>query len=302
MTVEGSRWGGVFPIPVTPFYRDLSVDIEGLRSEVRFCVESGAHGIVYPGVVSEFFTLSEAERLDCLKAVIEEVRGRIPVIAGVSSTSAPVAASLTRSACEVGANGYMATLPYVQHFFAPDLEYAVQYFEGIAAAGSGKPIILQNARIGYPMPLRLIPTLVARVPAIRYLKQETSPPTHELSAAIAMTRDVVEGVFGGLGGIYLLSELDRGAAGSMPAPPFVDVLVQVWNSAIAGNRDRARTLLAKLGSLFTYELMYNVAVIKEVLKRRGVIEQTSCRVPVPHLDEVDLRELDELLAHAGIVG
>lgn len=299
--MTSQRLRGVFPIPVTPFNPDLTVDTDSLRSQVRFCLAAGSHGIVYPGVVSEFFALDEAERTRALGVVLEQVGGRIPVLAGVSATSAPIAARLTAAARERGADGYMATLPYVQHFFSPDLDYAARYFGAIEAEGGGRPIVLQNARIGHPVPLRQLPELIRRVPTIRYIKQETSPPTHELSAAIQAVGSTIDGVFAGLGGIYLMSELRRGAAGSMPAPPFVDALVRVWDAGEAGRADEARRILSSLGALFTYELTYNVAVIKEILRRRGVIAHTACRVPVPALDPVDARELDELLTEVAAV-
>ena len=292
-------WRGIFPIPVTPFNPDLTIDYESLRRQVRFCLAHGAHGLVYPAVVSEFFTLGEDERRLVLETVLEEVDGRIPVIAGVTAASTPLAARLAGEAAGMGASGVMAMVPYVKHFFSPDLAYVVHHYRAVAAACDPLPLIMQNARIGHPVPLKTLPALLDKVPRIRYLKQETGPSTHQLSAAIEQVGKRLAGVFGGIGGVYLLSELDRGAAGSMPAPPFVDMLVQVYDAYQAKRRERAQELLAHLGPLFTFELLYNVAFIKEILRRRGVIAHISCRVPVPQLDAADTRIIDELMARLG---
>jgi len=287
-------WRGIFPIPVTPFKPDLSIDYDSLRRQVQFCLAHGAHGLVYPAVVSEFFALSEAERRSVLETVLDEVNGRIPVIAGVSATSTPIAAHLAREAVAMQASGVMSMVPFVKHFFSPDMDYIIRHFKAIAGVSGGLPIIMQNARIGHPIPLAALPTLLQELPTIRYLKQETGPSTHQLSAAIEAVGQQLDGVFAGIGGVYFITELDRGAAGSMPAPPFMDVLVRIYRHYNAGERAQARALLSRLGALFTYELLYNVSLIKEILRRRGVIEHTVCRVPAPHLDASDTREIDEI--------
>jgi len=292
-------WRGIFPIPVTPFKPDLSIDYDSLQRQVQFCLHHGAHGLVYPAVVSEFFTLSETERRSVLETVLDEVNGRIPVIAGVSATSTPIAAHLAREAAALQVSGVMSMVPFVKHFFSPDMGYIIRHFQEIAKASGHLPIIMQNARIGHPIPLASLPTLLQEVPTIKYLKQETGPSTHQLSAALEAVGKQLDGVFAGIGGVYLITELDRGAAGSMPAPPFVDVLVQVYRHYLTGEREQARALLSRLGSLFTYELLYNVSIIKEILRRRGVIEHITCRVPAPHLDSSDISIIDELFAGIG---
>lgn len=287
-------WRGIFAIPVTPFLSNGEIDHESLARQVRFCLDGGARGLVYPGVVSEFFTLTDAERRDAIQTVVKAAEGLVPVVAGVSAPSARAAAGITREAAEVGVCGVMATLPYVQHFFSPGSQFVQDYFGEISSNISG-PVILQNARIGHPIPIAGLAPVIAANPSIRYLKEETSPSTHQLSAAIEAVGDRLDGVFAGLGGIYLMSELDRGAAGSMPAPPFVDVLARVYERYDEGDRDGARARLNALAPLFTYELLYNLAVIKYVLHKRGVIAHETTRTPVPRMDAVDRREFDELL-------
>jgi len=287
-------WRGIFPIPVTPFKPDLSIDYDSLRRQVQFCLSYGAHGLVYPAVVSEFFTLSDAERRSVLETVLDEVNGRVPVIAGVTATSTPIATGLARDAAAMQIDGVMSMVPYVKHFFSPDMAYISRHFQSLAGAIGQRPIIMQNARIGHPIPIASLPALLQAAPTIRYLKQETGPSPHQLSAAIQAVGEQLDGVFAGIGGVYLITELDRGAAGSMPAPPFVDVLVRAYEHYQNGERAQARALQTRLGSLFTYELLYNVSIIKEILRRREVIEHTTCRTPASHLDETDAREIDEL--------
>ena len=63
---------------------------------------------------------------------------------------------------------------------------------------------------------------------MRYVKEENFPSTHTLAAAVTALSDEVDGVFGGLGGVYLSQELARGAVGTMPSPVAVDALVHAY--------------------------------------------------------------------------
>lgn len=288
------QWSGVYAIPVTPFHNDLSVDEESLIREVAFCLEAGAHGIAYPAVVSEFFTLDIEERRRLLEVVTTEVAQQVPVIAGVSSPSTPYSLKLAQHAASLGVSGALTMLPYVRHFFSPDVSYAVRHLQSVAEAGL--PIMFQNARIGFPLPIGELGGIVDAVPQIRAVKEETSPSTHQLGRAIKALEHHDVDVLGGLGGIYLLDELARGAAGTMPAPSFVDVLVNVFEQAKLGNREAARQDLGRCAPAFTYELLYNVGFIKDVLVRRGVIHSSACRVPVPHMDATDARQIDGFLS------
>lgn len=292
------EWHGIFPIPVTPFNSDGSVDNAGLQRQVEFCVTSGARGIVYPGVVSEFFTLSEAERRDANRAVVEAIDGRVPFVAGVAGTSAATANAHALDSASIGADGVMAVLPYVKHFYDPDYDFVREYYKAIASAEL--PIVLQNARIGSVVGFEVLRRLLDDVPLIRYLKQETSPSTHAIGDALSAVGDQLAGVFAGLGGVYLVNELERGACGSMPAPPFVDVLSRAYDAYVAGDLDGTYALTRRLAPLFNLELLYNVSFIKRVLVIRGVIRDATCRVPAPVMDAIDIQEIESSLEYAGI--
>ncbi len=138
------------------------------------------------------------------------------------------------------------------------------------------------------------------MPQIRWLKQEVGVSTHAVSAAVERFGSRLDGVFAGLGSIWLVNELDRGATGTMPAPPYVDIIADALRDYTSGDRTAAVERLTPLGALFTYELLYNVEVIKYILVRRGVISSTICRAPVPGLDAVDRRTIGEAAAAIGL--
>src|SRR5690349_868710 len=105
---------GVFTIPCTPFHEDGSLDEASLRREVRFCLECGAHGLVGPVNASEFYTLTDAERLRVMTIIAEENAGRVPYVAGCSAVSAAHGVMLARHAHSIGAAAIMAMPPVIR--------------------------------------------------------------------------------------------------------------------------------------------------------------------------------------------
>ena len=94
---------GSYVAMVTPF-RDGKLDEEGIRSLVEFHVENGTHGIVACGTTGESATLSHEEHDRVVELVIEQVNGRIPVIAGSGSNSTAEAVQRTQYAMRAGAD------------------------------------------------------------------------------------------------------------------------------------------------------------------------------------------------------
>jgi 4-hydroxy-tetrahydrodipicolinate synthase len=295
---EASTFRGVVPIPVTTFASDGTLDLAGLRSQVEFCLGHGADGILYPGVVSEFYTLTDQERCTAVETVVDAVGGRVPVAVGVTGASTERAVEFTQHAASLEVAAVMTMVPYVQHFFGPSAQFVGGHTRRVAEVGV--PVIMQNARVGFPLGAQALAEVVAAVPGVRYVKEESNPPTHGISAVVKALGDSIEGVFGGIGGVYLVNELERGAIGTMPSPAFVDRVVSAYRTWSAHGPEAAQGEIESMGSLFTREVLYNVVFHKEVLRRRGVIAGTTVRIASPALDEFDLADLERLMRQAGL--
>ncbi len=137
----GERFEGIIPALITPFTDDLSaVDEEGLRENVSRLVEAGVHGVVPAGSTGESSTLSHAEHRRVIEVVVDEVNGKVPVIAGAGSNSTWEALELSTYAEDVGADAILSVVPY---YNKPPQEGLVQHFSEIAEAVE-IPIILYN--------------------------------------------------------------------------------------------------------------------------------------------------------------
>ena len=102
---------GVIGFPVTPFHPDLSVDFEALRTNLKAMFASPLAAVVAAGGTGELYSLTPAEHLGVVKTVVEEARGRVPVIAGTGFNAA-TGIELARQAAAVGADGILAFPPY----------------------------------------------------------------------------------------------------------------------------------------------------------------------------------------------
>lgn len=290
-----TRFAGIFPILQTPFDESGAIEIESLRREVDFCLRAGAHGLVIPANASEFFTLSDAERFQLAEAVLAATDGRVPVIITCNGVSVQAAVAFTRHAVAHGAAGIMALPPYVRR---PNETGVHAYYEAMAAAADGLPVIVQNADppLGTPLSIPSLVRLIERAPGIRYVKEEVTPGGQRMTALIRAAGDRLHGVFGGQNGLWLINEMDRGACGNMPASGLVDVHVRIYDLHRAGKRDEADALSQCLLPLLNLGSQYGVAFAKELLWRRGVIRTKVCRDPqAAMLDEYDLADLDRFL-------
>ncbi len=287
-----TRFEGIYPILQTPFDESGTIDFDSLRREIDFCLRAGAHGVVIPANASEFFTLSDAERFQLAEATLEDVGGRVPVIISCNGVSIQAAVAFTRHAVAHGAAGIMALPPYVRR---PNEAGVHAYYEAVAAAAEGRPVIVQNADppLGTPLSPPSLVRLMGRAPGVRYVKEEATPGGQRMIALIRAAGDRLHGVFGGQNGLWLINELDRGACGNMPACGVVDVHVRIYDLYREGKREEADALSQRLLPLLNLGSQYGVAFAKELLWRRGVIRTKVCRDPqAAILDEYDLADLE----------
>jgi len=126
---------------VTPFKEGGEVDEAGLRALVNHLIEvEGVDGLVPCGTTGESPTLSHEEHGRVIEVVVQEARGRVPVIAGTGSNSTAEAIEMTRHAEEVGADATLQVCPY---YNKPMQDGLLAHFEAVAKA-TRLPVILYN--------------------------------------------------------------------------------------------------------------------------------------------------------------
>src|SRR6185369_15278043 len=121
---------GVISFPCTPFHKDLSLNLDGLRKNLRVLLKQPLCAIVAPAGTGEIHTLSQAEHFGVLKTTVEEVRARVPVLTG-AGVNTPIATEIAQAAVSVGASGILAFPPYYPN---PDEDGIIAYYRAIAEA------------------------------------------------------------------------------------------------------------------------------------------------------------------------
>ena len=158
---------GVFPYLVSPVQESGDVNADVLERLCDDLIKAGVHGLTPLGSTGEFAYLSWAQRRRVVEVVVGTARGRVPVVAGVASTTISDAVSQAREFERLGCSGILAIL---EAYFPVSDEGVFAYFKAIADAVS-IPLVLytnpnfQRSDLSLPVIDRL-----SRVPNIRYIK------------------------------------------------------------------------------------------------------------------------------------
>jgi dihydrodipicolinate synthase/N-acetylneuraminate lyase len=291
----GTLMRGIFPILITPFDQQERVDEDGLRSVVEYTIGAGVHGL---GIAlgSEILKLTEPERKQVIAIVVDQTRGRVPVVVNTGAQANWTAALYSRQAEDLGAAAVMCLPP--TPVSGSELR---SYFRAFSDAVN-VPVFIQDTQTTL-VPAGLIRQIADESERVRYAKVESPPQPTQVAAAVQASAGLVT-IFGGAGGTYLIEELRRGALGTMPWPSQPEAFVRIWDLWQAGDERGAMDLhereIAPLARLATAGIRLGHTIHKEILRRRGVIASALVRGPSDPLDALTRRELDEVCDRLGI--
>jgi len=266
---------------VTPMTADNQLDWDSLHKLVEWHLEKGTHGIVAVGTTGESATLSVQEHLDVVKRVVDQVNGRIPVIAGTGANATDEAIELTSAAKDAGADACLLVTPYYNR---PTQEGLFRHFEAVAKAVA-VPQILYNvpARTGVDMMAETVLRLDG-VPNIIGIKEATGDldRAKQIIDSCSDSFVVTSGddatavelmLLGGKGDISVTANV---------APAQV---AQMCELAIAGKAEEARALNEQLMPLHNAMFVEsNPIPVKWAVQELGLI-QGGIRLPLTPLAE-----------------
>jgi dihydrodipicolinate synthase/N-acetylneuraminate lyase len=283
---------GVFPILITPFDEHSRIDEESLRSLIEFNIEAGVHGL---GVAlgSEIFKLSEPEREQVTRIVVDQVRKRVPVVINTGAAGTDLAVYYSKLAQEHGADAVMVIPP---SFMPAGPSEVREYYRAISDA-IDIPIFIQDVG-NAPVPAGLARQIAEECEHARYIKVEVQPVASRVADTVAVAGDQLT-IFGGAGGSYFIEEMRRGSKGTMPFCTQPEAFVAVWNLYQAGKTAEAREVFTKyiepINRIAAQGNGLFYAVHKELLVRRGIIRNAKVRAPAPVVDPLTLTELHEAI-------
>lgn len=286
---------GVIPYLVTPLDAEGEVDRAALGALCEHLVEAGVHGLCPLGSTGEFAYLDLRRREAVVETVVKAAAGRVPVIAGVASTSTHEAVAQAKRWAGIGADGLLAVL---EAYFPVPEEGVVSYFSAIADA-TELPVTLytnpnfQRSDLSLPAIDRL-----SHHPNIRWVK-DASTNTGRLLSILNRTEGRL-GVFAASSHVTAAVML-IGGRGWMAGPSCLipRQSVRLYELCWAGKWDEAMALQRELGAVNEVFARHNLAgAVKAGLRLQGI----DCGEPIPPqapLGGAAVEEVRAALARAG---
>ncbi|MDR0497742.1 MAG: 4-hydroxy-tetrahydrodipicolinate synthase [Treponema sp.] len=291
---------GAFTALITPMKENGDVDYDGFRRLINFQLEQGIDGLLPLGTTGETPTLEEDEEEKLIRIIIDEVKGKVPVIVGAGSNQTKHMVAYTQRAKDMGADAALVVTPY---YNKPNDDGLLRHFE--AAAGVGIPIVVYNiaSRTGRNIPTPLMEK-IAGISGIAGVKESSgdlgqiadvlhsiafsrkggSNPFYVISGDDAFTLPLI--ALGGDGVISVISNL---------VPARVKALTK---ACLEGNFDEARKIHFELLPLVKAAFIEtNPIPIKLAMNWAG-LPAGPTRLPLGKLDtknEVPLRAAMEKL-------
>lgn len=282
---------------VTPMHADGSIDKKSLHELVEWHIDAKTQGFIVAGTTGEASTLTEDEQYTLISAVVTQVAGRVPVIAGTGTNSTEHTIHLTRNAKKAGADAALIVTPY---YNKPTQHGLVEHFKTIAEKIS-LPIILYNVptRTACDMLPETVEKL-AKISNIIGIKEATGKVerTEEIFKRCGKNFAIYSG-----DDATALGSMQQGAVGviSVTANVAPHKMHELCEAAITGNQARAEELNNELMPLHTkLFLESNPIPAKWVLNQMGLIP-SGIRLPLSPLDPKFHADLKEAMREAGVV-
>ncbi len=281
---------------VTPMHADNSLDWDSLHKLVDWHLEQGTHALVAVGTTGESATLNVAEHLTVIKKVVDQVNGRIPVIAGTGANSTTEAVELTLAAKNAGADACLLVTPY---YNKPTQEGLFLHHEFIAKSVA-IPQLLYNVpgRTGVDMKPETALRLAA-VPNIIGIKEATG----DMDRAKLLI-DQAPGTFAVISGddataVELILLGGKGDI-SVTANVVPAAIARMCELALAGKADEARAINNRLMPLHTAMFVEsNPIPVKWAVEQLGLI-QAGIRLPLTRLSAQYHQQVKTAIQQAGL--
>lgn len=292
------KFEGSYVALITPFTNTGEVDEEKIRELVNWHIENGTAGIVPCGTTGEAPTLEFAEHEKVIKIVVEEVRGRIQVIAGAGSNNTNRAIELTKYARELGADAALSTCPY---YNKPSQRGLFEHYKKIAQEAKF-PIMLYNVpgRTGTNIEAATIAQL-AEFPEIVAVKEATGS-LEQMIRIQDLCGDKIEILSGE--DHLILPMLSIGAKGvvSVVANIMPREMSDLISSFLSQDYDRAFKLHTDLYDISRHMFIEgNPVTVKTAMKIMGQVENDFVRLPLVSSEKKTYDKLEKLFRERGII-
>ena len=282
---------------ITPF-NDGAVDFADLHSLLDKQLQGGISGVVPCGTTGESPTLSKEEHLKVIQETVEQVKGKVPVIAGTGANSTREAVYLTQKADELGADAFLLVAPY---YNKPSQEGLLAHF-GALAEITEKPIVLYSipSRCGIEISTPTVQKLREKYPHICALKEAGGKSSKVSETLCSLDDDFV--VLSGDDGLTL-PFIACGAKGviSVASNLLPNLVSELVTHALSGDMEKARRVHLENYALFTNLFCEpNPVPVKTVMHLKGMLHSAEVRLPLTPPSSKSFDLLEKIAANLSI--
>ncbi|CAN7652317.1 dihydrodipicolinate synthase family protein [Neorhizobium sp. LjRoot104] len=283
---------GIIPPTTTPFDANGDILFDQFKTQIRFMLDSGVHGICVGGSSAEGHTLEMSELQALLETAAETLDGKAPLIAGVIINSTRQAVDRCKMARKAGSVALQVTPPH--YVFRPSDDAIVEHFKAIAGE-SGLPVLIYNVVPWCYLSPALLIRIMTEVPGVIGVKQSNG----DLKLLADLLQQVPEGklVFTAVDAL-LYPSFALGAHGTIAANPAAApaAVVKLWDLVQAGNHVEALALHRKLLTFWNALICDDLpACIKYAQSLQGV-PLALPRAPMRMPDEARKRRIADAFA------
>lgn len=291
---------GIIPALATPLLEDGTPDEEGLRRLVEFQIEGGVSGFFPCGSTGEGPMFREADWATVIRVVVEQVAGRVPVLAHVAEPSTARVIERAMMAADLGADAVVSTLPY---YYVHAGEEARRFFTAVAEA-SPLPLFIYNVpqRTQVPLSAVMLEEL-SQHPNIHGVKDSANDPIlhFDLIHRLANTDfTVLNGSEFYLGASVMMGG-DGGLLGICNVAP--KLCVELYEAAARGDIPAVRKLQPQVSDVTTVFFTKGgsaLSALKMAMSMLGLCQPHATHPFIPTTPEQD-GEIKVILERNGLV-
>ena len=273
-----TRLKGMGVALITPFKEDESVDYDALMRMVDYLVQNNTDFLCVLGTTAETPTLTEDEKQQIKRRVIERVAGRIPILLGVGGNNTRAVVDALRNDDLTGVDAVLSVVPY---YNKPSQEGIYQHYRAIAQARPDMPIVLYNVpgRTGVNMTAETTLRIARDFPNVIAVKEASGNIT-QMDDIIKNKPDTFDVISGDDGITFPLITLGAVGVISVIGNAFPREFSRMVRLALQGDYANALTIHHKFAELF--KLLFvdgNPAGVKAMLNAMGMVEN-KLRLPL----------------------
>ena len=290
---------GVLVPHVTPFDENEEIDEPALRELVNHFIKAGLDGLVSLGSNGEFPYLSFEEKLKVVEVVLDEVNGRVPVVAGATESSTREALRLGKVFLDLGADALLIGPPY---YFKPSPEELFVHYSTLAERLDGEMLLYNVPKFtGINISIGVIESLAEEHSNVIGIK-DSSGSMGRITELVRRLGDRFT-VLAGTADVMYPSWV-IGAHGAVVAVANVapELCVELWRAFREGNHQEARELQLRVNLIneVVVKRHNQISAVKAAMEMRG-LKAGRPRLPSLPLDERALGDIESALREAGVL-